>query len=169
MSQLQGDGNSISQLPDEATPDNLHLLGAVCNDLLTGTQSASVTKVPTPIIHSPTKAQLNDSVNKVLFASESCEKKRKGRAHITSFNNKKKRSNIPDISKALFWFLRDAKVKEKPKLLTTRHKYGTAYNHWIIKKDGIYAPFSSLKSSLIRKCSNREEAPQKEYSLGKNQ
>ena len=40
-------------------------------------------------------------------------------------------------------------MKEKPKLLTTSHKYGSAYNHWIIKKDGIYAPFSSLKSSLI--------------------
>ena len=153
VSQSQGDVNYIPQSPDEATPDNLHLLGTVCNNLLTDNspliQPAFVTKVPTPIIHSPTKAQLNDSVNKVLFASESCKKKRKGRAHITTFNNKKKRSNIPDISKALFWFLRDAKVKEKPKLLTTRHKYGTAYNHWITKKYGIYAPFSSLKSSLI--------------------
>ena len=41
------------------------------------------------------------------------------------------------------------KWRESQNLLTTRHKYSTAYNHWITKKDGIYAPFSSLKSSLI--------------------
>ena len=35
VSQSQGDVNYIPQSPDEATPDNLHLLGSVCNDLLT--------------------------------------------------------------------------------------------------------------------------------------
>ncbi len=72
MSQSQDEGNNIILSPTLQTPDNLHLLSTVCNDVLAGNSPmvapASIAKEPTPIIDSPTKLQIDDAINKVLFA-----------------------------------------------------------------------------------------------------
>ncbi len=115
VSQSQDEGNNIVLSPTLQTPDNLHLLSTVCNDVLAGNSPlvapASIAKEPTPIIDLPTKLQIDDAINKVLLAREHCEKKRKARKMIGKVN-KKMRNLIPDVSKYLFWYLRDEKVKE---------------------------------------------------------
>ena len=156
VSQSQGEGENVVLSPSLQTPDNLHLLSTVCNDVLAGNSPivapASVAKEATPIIDSPTKLQIDVAVNKVLFASEHCENKRKATKKIDKVN-KKMRGMIPDVSKYLLWYLRDEKVREcgshlPNKILNTAPKYGPAYNDWRGKRHGTYAPFTSLKAKL---------------------
>ena len=100
VSQSQGEGNNIILSPTLQTPDDLHILSTVFNDVLAGNSPiiapASIAKEPTSIIDSPTKLQIDNAGNKVLFASEHCENKRKATKKIEMVD-KKMRSMILDM------------------------------------------------------------------------
>ena len=123
----------------ESAPDHHHILNSLCaaeqSENTPQWQSPQASLAITPIIPSPDRAAIHQTVATDLFKSNSKRKFMKDTARNSGALKAAKKRAYGDPSKGLLWFLREKFVNDyadvmKTKSLSTAQKYKPAYAFW---------------------------------------
>ena len=147
----------------ESGPDHQHILNSLCaaeqSENTPQCQSPHASLAITPVIPSPDRASVQQTVAKDLFNSNSKRKLSKDTARKSGAVKAAKKRAYCDPSKALLWFLREKFVDDyademKSKSLSTAQKYKPAYAFWSkatreAKVRNAFVPFEDIRDSLL--------------------